>query len=260
MSDVPGREAVRVDRREGGAVWGVTLGGARGNVLDESAIASLTELFREAAGAKDLKAVVLSGSGGHFSFGASVPEHLPGQVERMLPAFHEMFRALFDSAVFTHAVVRGRCLGGGLELVTACHRVAAAPDAMMGQAEIVLGVFAPVASLLLPERVGRRHAEDLCLSGRTVDATEARSMGLVDEVAADPEAAAWEWIRRHVLPRSAISLRYANRAVRADLRRRLDGELASLERLYLEGLMSTSDASEGLRAFLEKRTATWSNT
>jgi cyclohexa-1,5-dienecarbonyl-CoA hydratase len=259
MSDAATRESVRIERRDRDAVWSVTLGGARGNVLDEVAIAALTELFREAHRAKDLKAIVLSGAGGHFSFGASVPEHLPGCVERMLPRFHAMFRALFDSAVFVHAAVRGRCLGGGLELVTACHRVVAAPDAMLGQPEIVLGVFAPVASLLLPERVGRRHAEDLCLSGRTVEATEARSMGLVDEIATEPEAAALEWVRRHVVPHSAVSLRFANRAVRAGLRRRLDTELAALERLYLDGLMSTSDAREGLRAFLEKRPASWSN-
>jgi cyclohexa-1,5-dienecarbonyl-CoA hydratase len=250
---------IRTERLDGGAIWRVRLGGARGSVLDAPAVAALTGLFRDAAQERSLKAVCLAGEGAHFSFGASVEEHLPGQVERMLPAFHGLFRALFDSCVFVHAAVRGRCLGGGLELALAGHRIAAAPDAALGQPEILLGVLAPVASLLLPERVGRPRAEDMCLSGRTVDAAEALSIGLVDEIAADPEEAALAWLRKHLLPRSASSLRLANRAVRAALRRRLDQELAGLEALYLGPLMETRDAEEGLRAFLEKRAPVWRN-
>ena len=250
---------VRVEPLSDGAIWRVRIGGTRGNVLDAKAIAELTRLFEDAGREPALKAICLSGEGDHFSFGASVPEHLPGQVETMIPSFHRMFRALFDCAVFVHAAVRGRCLGGGLELASAAHRITAAPDAYLGQPEILLGVFAPAGSLLLRERTGRRHAEDLCLTGRTVDAKEALAIGLVDEIADDPEEAALAWVRSHLLPRSASSLRFANRAVRLSLRQRLDDELSALESLYLEGLMSTADAAEGLRAFLEKRAPVWRN-
>jgi cyclohexa-1,5-dienecarbonyl-CoA hydratase len=156
------------------------------------------------------------------------------------------------------AAVRGQCLGGGLELVSLCHRVFAARDARLGQPEIVLGVFAPVASLLLADRVGRGAADDLCLSGRSVTADEALAMRLVDEVVdGDPAEAALGWARTHLLPKSASSLRYAVRASRAEQRARLATELPRLERLYLDGLMSTADAIEGLQAFVERRPAVW---
>jgi cyclohexa-1,5-dienecarbonyl-CoA hydratase len=250
-------DPVTVTPLDGGALWRVVIGGSKGNVIDAAVTGALTAVFAEAARAPGLKALLLEGQGRHFSFGASVPEHLPGQVEGMLRRFHGMLLALLDSHVSVLAVVRGQCLGGGLELVTLCQRVFAAPDARLGQPEIALGVFAPAASLVLAERVGRRHAEDLCLSGRTLGADEARAMGLVDEIADDPAEAALAYARRHLLPRSASSLRFAVRAVRAGLRARLAVELPALERLYLDELMATHDAVEGLQAFLDKRAPDW---
>lgn len=248
---------VSVEHLEGGALWRVTLGGSKGNIIDAALMEALTAVFAEAGRPPALKALLLEGQGKHFSFGASVPEHLPGQVGDMLRRFHGLLLALLDSHVSVLAAVRGQCLGGGLELVMLCQRVFAAPDARLGQPEIVLGVFAPVASVMLPERVGRRHAEDLCLSGRTVAADEALAMGLVDELADDPAEAALVYARQHLLPRSASSLRCAVRALRVGLRARFAAELPAVERLYLDELMATHDAVEGLHAFLEKRAPAW---
>ena len=248
-----------VEWLEGGAYWDVALCGSRGNILDSALIDSLIAIFEEATSAPEVKAVCLRGRGKDFSFGASVREHLPGEVGGMLPRFHRLFRAMDQSAVPTLAAVRGQCLGGGLELASFCHRVFAAPDAKLGQPEIVLGVFAPVASLVLPDRIGRSNAEDLCLTGRIVGASEAAEMGLVDVVTEAPEAAALEYARKNLLPRSASSLRHAVRALRLPLSRRLEGELARLESLYLEELMGTEDAVEGIQAFLEKRPPEWRN-
>ena len=253
------QESVSVERLEGGSVWRVGLGGAKGNVIDAALTRSLTEAFAEAGRTPELKALLLEGQGRHFSFGASVQEHLPGQVADMLRRFHALLLGLLDCCVPVLGVVRGQCLGGGLELVSLAHRIFAAPDARLGQPEILLGVFAPAASLVLPERIGRRHAEDLCLSGRTVEAREALALGLVEEIHEDPGAAALDWARRHLLERSASSLRFATRAVRAGLRARLGAEIPLVERLYLDGLMATHDAVEGLQAFLEKRPAAWRN-
>jgi len=250
---------VAVEWLEGGAYWDVALCGSRGNILDSALIDSLIAIFEEATSAPEVKAVCLRGRGKDFSFGASVREHLPGEVGGMLPRFHRLFRAMDQSAVPTLAAVRGQCLGGGLELASFCHRVFAAPDAKLGQPEIVLGVFAPVASLVLPDRIGRSNAEDLCLTGRIVGASEAAEMGLVDVVTEAPEAAALEYARKNLLPRSASSLRHAVRALRLPLSRRLEGELARLESLYLEELMGTEDAVEGIQAFLEKRPPEWRN-
>lgn len=251
--------SVRVDRLEDGAAWRVLLAGSRGNIIDTAMSRRLALVFREAAGTRDLKAIVLEGDGPHFSYGASVEEHLPDRVAEMLEAFHGMFGALLDCAVPVLAAVRGRCLGGGLELAAFCHRVFASPDASLGQPEIVLGVFAPLASTFLRERVGRGSAEDLCLSGRTIPAAEALRIGLVDAIADDPSEAALAYARAHLLPRSASGLRHAVRAVRLDLKRRLADDIAAQERLYLDDLMTTADAGEGIRAFLEKRPPRWRN-
>lgn len=253
------QEAVVIERLENGALWRVALGGSKGNVIDATLTAALTEAFSAAGRTPELKAVLLEGQGQHFSFGASVQEHLPGQVADMLRRFHALLLALVDCAVPVLGAVRGRCLGGGLELVSLSHRIFASPDACLGQPEILLGVFAPAASLVLPERVGRRHAEDLCLSGRTVEAREALAMGLVDEVCEDPGGAALEWARQNLLRHSASSLRFATRAVRGGLRARLAAGIPVVEGLYLGELMSTHDAVEGLQAFLEKRSPGWRN-
>jgi cyclohexa-1,5-dienecarbonyl-CoA hydratase len=177
----------------------------------------------------------------------------------MLSAFHGLFRAMLAASVPTAAVVRGQCLGGGLELASFCTRVFAAPDAKLGQPEIKLGVVAPLASFWLPERVGRSAAEDLLLTGRSVGADEARALRLVDEVADDPTAAALGWARTHLGPLSASSLRHAQRLARAGVALRFDQEIAAAERAYRDELMKSADANEGLRAFLEKRPARWSD-
>jgi cyclohexa-1,5-dienecarbonyl-CoA hydratase len=135
--------------------------------------------------------------------------------------------------------------------------VFATADAKLGQPEIALGVFAPLASIVLPARLGRAHGEDLCLTGRLITAAEAKAMGLVDDIAADPAEAALGWARAHFATRSASSLRLAVRAVRADLAARIRAELPVLEALYINELMATADAVEGLQAFLEKRPPAW---
>jgi cyclohexa-1,5-dienecarbonyl-CoA hydratase len=176
----------------------------------------------------------------------------------MLEDFRRLVLDILDSHVVVLAAVRGHCLGGGLELVSVCHRVFASANARLGQPEIVLGVFPPIASIVLPARLGRARGEELCLTGRVVDAPEAYAMGLVDEVAnGDPSDAALVWARTHFAAKSAASLRLAVRAVRADLAARIRTELPALEALYVNELMNTADAVEGLTAFLAKREPVW---
>ncbi len=244
---------------EHGAVWRVTLATPKANLLDIEMSAQLSSIFDRAREARALKAILIEGRGAHFSYGASVQEHLPGKCEAMLHGFHRLFYQLLELNVVTLAAVRGQCLGAGLELAAFCHRVFASPDARLGQPEIALGVLAPVASVALAERVGRSPAEDLCLSGRSIAAEQALVIGLVDEIAEDPAEAALGYAREFLLPRSASSLRIAARAIRSGYARRFREELAEIERLYLEDLMSTKDAVEGLEAFLEKRDPSWSD-
>jgi cyclohexa-1,5-dienecarbonyl-CoA hydratase len=240
------------------AFWRVTFGVAKGNVIDRALMSALARVFTEARANAGVKAIVLEGAGGHFSFGASVQEHLPDQAPAMLAELRQLVLGMFDSRVIVLAAVQGQCLGGGLELASVCHRIFASADAKFGQPEIALGVFPPIASIVLPERIGRAHAEDLCLTGRIVSADEAHRMGLVDEViAGDPAEVALAWAQTHLSAKSATSLRFAVQAARADLAARIRTELPELETLYLTELMATPDANEGLRAFLEKRRPVW---
>lgn len=257
MSATIAAPVVRLERLDGGAFWRVVLATPKANIIDAQKIAELHTIFERARYDRIVKALVLEGEGAHFSFGASIDEHMPDRCGGMLTSLHAMIRAMLACNVVCLAAVRGQCLGGGLEIVALCQRVFASPDAKLGQPEIVLGVFAPVASLALPERIGRASAEDLLLSGRSLDATEARACGLVDVVADDPGAAALEYARRHLMPKSASSLRFAARAARAGFVERYTRELDRLERLYLDELMRTQDAVEGLRAFTEKRSPNW---
>ncbi len=229
----------------------------KANILDAALVGALEGAFVQQGGAAELRGVLIDASGAHFSFGASIEEHLPERCAAMLAGFHRLVLRLFASPVPVLVAVRGQCLGGGLELASAGHLLFAAPDAKFGQPEIQIGVFAPAASCLLPERIGLAAAEDLLLSGRSIGADDACAMGLVTEIADDPEAAALGYFDRYLAPKSASSLRFATRAIRQGTIEKVSAKLAAIETMYLQELMATQDAVEGLSAFIEKRPARW---
>ena len=246
---------VRLDRD--GALLRLTLARPKANLVDASMIAALFDALarnRERAG---LRGVVVDAEGPHFSFGASVEEHLPAACKKMLEGLHALIAAMLDYPAPVLTVVRGQCLGGGLELALAGGPIFAAPDAQFGQPEIKLGVFAPAASVLLPWRMSQPCAEDLLLTGRTIGADEARAIGLVQAVADDPEQAALAYFDTHLAGKSATSLALALVAARGARAREARVRLAEVERIYLEELMRTRDANEGLAAFLAKRAPHW---
>ena len=250
---------VRVSEESSGQVVWAQLDDPPGNVLDIEMIDGLRAVVADVAHMEAAKTLVFEGSGKHFSYGASIPEHAPAKVGEFLPRFHALFRELLDLALPTCAVVRGRCLGGGLELAAFCMRVFASPNAELGLPEVKLAVFPPLGSLLLPERVGRACAEDICITGRSLGAHEAYENGLVDQLHDSPADAARAWLEREILPKSAVGLRFATRAARHGLRARLIPAMDELERTYLDDLMAHEDPREGIRAFLDKRPPEWKN-
>jgi cyclohexa-1,5-dienecarbonyl-CoA hydratase len=252
-------EKLRIEELDDGALWRVSLAAPENNILDRALIGDLAGVFSRAQKARALRAICIDGMGPNFSYGASIEEHRPDQVGEMLGAFHGLFRTMAASDTVFLAAVHGCCLGGGLELAAFCHRVFAAPDSKLGQPEIRLGVFPPVASVILPERMGQGPAEDLCFTGRLLSADQAADVGLVDEVTPDPTAAALDYARRHLLQHSASSLRWANRAIRLGYYQRVFSHLQQIERMYLEDLMATADAVEGIESFLHKRKPKWKN-
>lgn len=227
------------------------------NLIDATMIAALDGALAEHLESPRLAAVLIDADGPHFSYGASVEEHLPGQCEAMLRSIHRLVLRMVEAPVAVLVAVRGQCLGGGMELALASHLLFVTADAMLGQPEMNLGVFAPAASCLLPEIVGPTRALDLLLSGRNISGAEAVTMGIANDAATDPEHAALAYFDAYLKPKSASSLRYAVEAARFDYAARVRAKLASVERLYLDDLMRTHDAVEGLKAFIGKRAAQW---
>jgi cyclohexa-1,5-dienecarbonyl-CoA hydratase len=240
-----------------GALLRLQLARPKANLVDASMIAALDAALAAHRGPGALRGVLLDAQGPHFSFGASVEEHLPGQCAAMLASLHALLLAMLEFPAPILVAVRGQCLGGGLEVALAGSLIFAAPDAQFGQPEMKLGVFAPAASVLLPYRVRQPAAENLLFSGRSIGAAEALACGLVHAVADDPQAAALAYFEQHLTGKSAAALACAVAAARVgmlhDVRRALD----EVERLYLDRLMQTRDANEGLVAFLDKRTPLW---
>jgi cyclohexa-1,5-dienecarbonyl-CoA hydratase len=255
MTDSPVRTWIERD----GALLRLRLSRPKANLIDASTIQALHGALIEHCGAAELRGVLLDAEGPHFSFGASVEEHLPANCARMLGSLHAMLVAMLEFPAPLLVAVRGQCLGGGLEVALAGGPIFAAPQAQFGQPEIKLGVFAPAASVLLPYRVSQPVAEDLLLTGRSMPAAEALAAGLVQAVAEDPEAAALQWFEQHLQPRSGAALACALAAARGQMQRDVRRRLAEVEQLYLGRLMRTHDANEGLAAFMEKRQPAWTH-
>ena len=199
----------------------------------------------ELAPARPLKLLSIDALAPDFSFGASIPEHAPGEIDRVLPQAHALIQKLLAFPAPTAALVRGRCLGGGFEIALACDFIFAEQGAVFGLPEIALGVFPPAASALLPARTGAARAAAAILTGAAAPAEEWRQAGLVSFVSG--------------AGRSAEALRHATVAARLHVRHIVGTLLPQLERLYLDNLMQTEDAREGIAAFLEKRLPGWTH-
>ena len=240
-----------------GALLRLRLARPKANVVDAAMIAALRAAFAAHRDRAGLLAAILDAEGPHFSFGASVEEHLPETCAQMLSGLHAMVIEMLEWPAPILVAVRGQCLGGGLELAMAGSQIFVAQDAKLGQPEIQLAVFAPAASCLLPARVGQGVAEDLLFSGRSIDAAEAVRIGLATAMAADPEAAALEYFDQYFATRSAAALAVAVSAARGSHLPEVKRRLAEVERLYVERTIKTRDANEGLNAFIAKRAPKW---
>jgi cyclohexa-1,5-dienecarbonyl-CoA hydratase len=250
-------QPVKIWSEAEGRLLRLRLNRPKANLVDAAMIAALDAALAHNSGNGQLSAVILDAEGPHFSFGASVEEHLPEQCAAMLAGLHSLVLRMIESPVPLLVVVRGQCLGGGLEVALAGHLMFVAPEAALGQPEMKLGVFAPAASCLLPELIGPVRSLDLLLSGRSITGTEAAAMGIAHEAAADPEHAALAYFEEHLRPKSASSLRYAVKAARLDYVVRVKEKIRAVERLYLDELMTTHDAVAGLEAFIAKGSPQW---
>ncbi len=228
------------------------------NILTRALLRSIRDELDRLGEEPALRVLLLTAEGKHFSAGADVGEHLPPEHERLIPEFLETVRALDAFPLPTVAAVRGRCLGGGFELVQAVDLVVAGEGASFGQPEIVLGVSPPAACALLPMRCGPGLAAELVLTGDPISAERAHQAGLVQRLVTDDrvEATALELATR-LARHSAPALRLTKKALKAGAVGHRDAAFAQAQAIYLDELMQTADAVEGLQAFLDKRTPSW---
>ena len=238
----------------------ITLSRPPVNVLNIAMMEEINAVLKGWQGKKDLKVVLFNAKGKCFSAGVDVGEHMGDMAPKMIEVFHGMFRLIDKIGIPTVASVYGSCLGGGCELAIFCDLVIASESAKFAQPEILVGVFPPIAAQIMPRIIGRKDAMDLILSGRIISAEEARAMGLVNKVVKQDEleSATGEFIKPY-LKLSAEVLRKTKKAMMVGLMDDLEPSLRAIEDIYLNELMSTADAQEGLKAFLEKRKPEWKN-
>jgi cyclohexa-1,5-dienecarbonyl-CoA hydratase len=241
-----------------GGVARLTLDRPPVNVLTTRMLLDLAGHLEQIADDDAVRVVLLDAAGKLFSAGVDVEDHVGDKVRSMMEALDRLFGVLARVPQPTVAAVQGAALGGGCELVLGTDLCLASSRAKFGQPEIKLGLFAPPASMLLPRLVGERKALELLLTGDPVSAEEACRLGLVNRVL--PDEGFRDEVDRFMAELAGLSgpaLRLAKRAVLETRGRGVDEAQRGLRDLYLNELMQTHDANEGLAAFLEKREPAW---
>lgn len=228
------------------------------NVLNIEAMVEMNQALEELKRDEALKVLVISGKGKGFSAGVDVADHTEEKVEEMLRQFHDVFFKLSDFQPVTLAQVHGAALGGGCELALFCDLIIASADAKFGQPEIKVGVFPPIAAIVLPRLIPEKRASEVLLTGDVLDAQEAFKLGLVNQVVpADELVRATEALIARLKEKSGVVLKLTKKAFKAVKPLDFKAAVKRAEEIYLKELMATADAREGLAAFLEKRKPVW---
>jgi cyclohexa-1,5-dienecarbonyl-CoA hydratase len=231
------------------------------NVIDLAMTQDLQRALSDIESRSEISVIVFEGHGSAFSAGVDIKAHLPEQIQEMLTSFHSTIKAIVASRKVTMAVVRGTCLGGGAELALVCDMVYTARDATWGFPEIKLGCYPPVAAVGLPALIGQKRASELILTGRQFSGDEAVAIGLANRSARSEELeTSVEDVLDELRSLSPAAIANAKKAVYAWDAIHFEKGLARAEKIYLEELISTHDASEGIIAFLEKRPPKWTGT
>ena len=224
------------------------------NVIDIAMMEEMDAALKSLKGDRAVKIIVIAAVGKAFSAGVDIADHTPDKVGMMIAKFHAIFHTLWSLEQPIVAAVQGAALGGGCEVALGCDFIVASERAKFGQPEIKVGVFAPIATLVLPRLIARNKAMELLLTGDTIDAREAERLGLVNVVAPEAEfTAKVDAFVARLTSLSGVVLHHAKRAVNLGL----EQGLPAIEKAYLVDLMKTEDAVEGLNAFMEKRPPVW---
>lgn len=228
------------------------------NVLDLDHCKAMAESLRQLRQQDTARVVVLRGAGRAFSTGVDIQQHTPEMAPKLLPAFHAIFPALLDLRAVSVAAVHGFCLGGALELALGCDRVVAEEGAKLGFPEIRVGCYPPVAIPLVSQRAGPGRATEMIFGGGEVPVATLQTWGLVDR--AVPKGELNEGLSQELKlygDKSPAVLAMAADLMHDESRRSWGARIAQMEKQYLEELLPHPDASEGIKAFAEKRKPAW---
>lgn len=229
------------------------------NILNVETLRELAAALEKTRNDTQVKTIVITGIGNRtFCAGVDVRDHFPDKINVTLNVFHEVFRVLNHIDKPVVAIVNGYALGGGCELAMACDFVIASETAKFGQPEINVGAIPTVATALLPKLVGRKKAFELIFTGDTISAAEAAQIGLVNKVVPSErlEEATIEFVNK-LKGKSSVVLRLTRMAVYQGMDMSFLKALDNVTGIYLNLLMRTEDAVEGLKAFIEKRKPKW---
>ncbi|NQT80632.1 MAG: enoyl-CoA hydratase/isomerase family protein [Candidatus Aminicenantes bacterium] len=231
------------------------------NILNISVMEEINEALSSLVDNKEARVLVISSSGEKaFSAGVDVSDHTKEKVDKMLQVFHDIFRNLSKLDQATVAAVKGLTLGGGCEIALFCDLIFAADNLKIGQPEIKLSVIPPIALLILPRLIGLKRASELLLTGKTINAIEAERIGLVNKVV--PLASFDSELENFIQPfteLSLVGLKHSKKGINLGLETNFLEGLERIEKSYLEELMASEDAHEGIKAFMEKRKPLWKN-
>jgi len=231
------------------------------NILNSETIREIISALKNVQSDRNIGVIVIAGAGDRaFSAGVDIKEHLPDKIDATLESFHKMFHVMAEINKPIIAVVNGLALGGGCELALASDIVIASDKSQFGQPEISVGAIPTVATVLLPKLIGRKKAFELIFTGDIISAQEAKEIGLVNKVVpADKLTEATDELVKKLKEKSLIVLKIVRKAVYQGLDREFKKALDGVTDIYLNELIKTEDAVEGLKAFLEKRKPQWKN-
>jgi cyclohexa-1,5-dienecarbonyl-CoA hydratase len=228
------------------------------NVIDIPMLEELEDTLKGIDNRPDISVLLLTSSQKDFSAGVDVAAHTPDKIHEMLAKFHGVIHTLINTRKVSVASVHGNCLGGGAELAAVCDLAYTSESAVWGFPEIKLGCYPPVAATMLSALVGQKHAAELILTGRSISGGEAANIRLANRAVPEAEV---EPVVQETVDRleklSPVALAMAKKAIYVWDSMHFHKGLARAEQIYLDELMNTEDAREGITAFLEKREPVW---
>jgi cyclohexa-1,5-dienecarbonyl-CoA hydratase len=260
-SEAEGFKFIRWD--DSGVVARLTMARPKQNVMNMEMLKEMAVAIESLNARDDVRLIVLDSAPeceGYFSAGVGAEGYTSQLVFQMLDAFHRVFRAMIEISKPVIAVVDGIASAGGCELAAFCDLVIATDQARFLQPEIKLGVFPPLGAVVYPRVIGPRRAMELLLTGDTMSAQQALTMGLVNRVV--PRAALHETVEtlvKRISEQSAPVLGLMKRVVFEGTWLPFNQALKKSQNIYLNQLFELEDSQEGLRALIEKRKPVWKN-